>query len=57
MKEMMIFRPNVAAIGDAENDLPMLALCGCGIAVSNALHSVKAKTDLVMNSDSRRWSK
>jgi hydroxymethylpyrimidine pyrophosphatase-like HAD family hydrolase len=35
------------AIGDAENDLPMLAAVGCGVAVANALDEVKAAADLV----------
>lgn len=35
------------AVGDAENDLPMLALAGCGVAVANALDQVKARADLV----------
>ena len=38
---------DVAAIGDAENDLPMMAACGLGIAVANALPEVKARADLV----------
>jgi HAD superfamily hydrolase (TIGR01484 family) len=32
---------NVAGVGDAENDLAFLALCECGIAVANALETVK----------------
>lgn len=51
MQEMKISRHNVVAIGDAENDLPMLTLCECGVAVSNALDSVKTKADLVMTAD------
>jgi len=35
------------AVGDAENDLPILALAGCGVAVANALDEVKAVADLV----------
>ena len=35
------------AVGDAENDVPMLALAGCGVAVANALDEVKAVADLV----------
>jgi hydroxymethylpyrimidine pyrophosphatase-like HAD family hydrolase len=35
------------AVGDAENDVPMLALAGCGVAVANALDQVKAVADLV----------
>jgi hypothetical protein len=33
---MNMSRPNVVAAGDAENDLPMLAQCECGVAVRNA---------------------
>lgn len=35
------------AVGDAENDLPMLAFAGCGVAVANGLDEVKAVADLV----------
>jgi hydroxymethylpyrimidine pyrophosphatase-like HAD family hydrolase len=37
------------AVGDAENDLVMLSQVGCGVAVANALASVKERADLVMN--------
>ena len=36
------------AVGDAENDLTMLGMAGCGVAVGNALASVKDRADLVM---------
>jgi hydroxymethylpyrimidine pyrophosphatase-like HAD family hydrolase len=36
------------AVGDAENDLVMFGLAGCGVAVGNALSSVKERADLVM---------
>jgi len=35
------------AVGDAENDLAMLKLCGLGVAVANALDSVKKEADWV----------
>lgn len=35
------------AIGDAENDLAMLELCGCAVAVANALPTVQARVDWV----------
>ena len=38
---------NVVGIGDAENDHAFLAMCGCSVAVANALDSVKAEADLV----------
>jgi hydroxymethylpyrimidine pyrophosphatase-like HAD family hydrolase len=37
------------AVGDAENDLVMLRMVGCGVAVANALASVKNRADLVMD--------
>jgi hydroxymethylpyrimidine pyrophosphatase-like HAD family hydrolase len=37
------------AVGDAENDLVMLSQVGCGVAVANALATVKERADLVMN--------
>jgi HAD superfamily hydrolase (TIGR01484 family) len=44
----MGFRPEDAiAIGDAENDLAMLEACGWGVAVANALPTVKERADLV----------
>lgn len=51
LNEMEISVHNVVAIGDAENDLPMLGLCECGVAVSNALDSVKVKADMVTDAD------
>jgi len=38
---------NTIAIGDAENDLGMLAMCGLGVAVANAVPSLKENADLV----------
>jgi hypothetical protein len=38
---------NTVGIGDAENDHAFLAACDCGVAVANALDSVKAHVDLV----------
>ncbi|HEX7360106.1 MAG TPA: HAD-IIB family hydrolase [Bryobacteraceae bacterium] len=37
----------VIAVGDGENDEPLLAGCGCGIAVANAIPELKAKADFV----------
>jgi hydroxymethylpyrimidine pyrophosphatase-like HAD family hydrolase len=38
---------HAVAIGDAENDHPMLALCGYGAAVANALPVLKARAQVV----------
>ncbi len=35
------------AIGDAENDHAFLAACGCGVAVANALPSLKSRAHVV----------
>lgn len=40
---------NTIAIGDAENDLSMMAAAELGVAVANAVASVKAHADLVMD--------
>ncbi len=38
-------------VGDAENDLPLLESCGCGVAVANALSSVKERAHFVTQGD------
>jgi len=37
----------VVGIGDAENDHAFLTVCGCAVAVANALPAVKERADLV----------
>lgn len=34
-----------AAIGDGENDIPMIQIAGTGVAMGNAMNSVKACAD------------
>ena len=41
----------VVGIGDAENDQAFLAMCGWGVAVANALDSVKAQADHVTSGE------
>jgi HAD superfamily hydrolase (TIGR01484 family) len=41
----------VVAVGDAENDQSFLGLCGCGVAVANALPMLKAEADFVTESE------
>jgi hypothetical protein len=38
---------NVVAAGDAENDHAFLSVCGCAVAVANALPAIKENADLV----------
>lgn len=45
---------NVAAVGDAENDHPLLEACGFAVAVANALPALKAHADWVTPSESGR---
>jgi hypothetical protein len=49
--ELELSAHDVVAVGDAENDHAMLAACECGVAVANALPSVRAAADLVMEGD------
>ncbi|PMS21728.1 haloacid dehalogenase [Trinickia dabaoshanensis] len=45
---------NVAGVGDAENDHPLLEACGFSVAVANALPALKAHADWVTPSESGR---
>jgi len=48
LDELGISSHNVVAVGDAENDLPMLRMSACGAAVANALLSVKEEADVIL---------
>ena len=54
LHELGLSRHNVVGIGDAENDHALLSSCEAGIAVSNALPSLKEKADLVTRGDHGR---
>jgi len=47
LKELKIRRSQVVAVGDAENDGPLLRSCGLGVAVNNAVPKLKRKSNLV----------
>ena len=47
LKEMGLSAHNVVAVGDAENDHALLALCECSVAVANALPMLQEKADFV----------
>jgi HAD superfamily hydrolase (TIGR01484 family) len=51
LEEMGVSEHNVVGVGDAENDLGFLAASECGVAVANALPSVKDEADLVTDGD------
>lgn len=38
---------DTAAFGDSENDIPMLEVAGCGVAMENAEEAVKSKADRI----------
>jgi HAD superfamily hydrolase (TIGR01484 family) len=46
-KELDIRPEEVVGVGDAENDHAFLEICGCSVAVGNALPSLKQKVSLV----------
>lgn len=48
LDELGISTRNVVSVGDAENDLPFLRMSACGVAVANALPSVKEVADIVL---------
>lgn len=47
LMELGVNEDLVIGIGDAENDMDFLEACGCGVAVANALPSVKGHAQLV----------
>ena len=49
----MLFRSmeNVMAFGDAENDIEMIKEAGIGVAMGNAMDSVKKVADVVTSSN------
>jgi len=51
LDELGLSQQVVVGIGDAENDEAFLAMSGCGVAVANALDSVKAQADHVTSGE------
>jgi len=51
LEELGLSVHNVVGIGDAENDHAFLSACECGVAVANALPSLKDRADLVTIND------
>ena len=47
LKDLQLSPHNVVGIGDAENDQSFLQICGCSVAVANALPSIKQASDMV----------
>jgi hydroxymethylpyrimidine pyrophosphatase-like HAD family hydrolase len=51
LEELGLSKHNVVAVGDAENDHALLECAECGVAVANALPSLKTHADLVTDGD------
>src|SRR3954469_18427156 len=47
LKELQLSPHNVVGVGDAENDHAFLSVCECGVAVANALETLKQRADFV----------
>jgi HAD superfamily hydrolase (TIGR01484 family) len=47
LRRLGLSRHEVVGVGDAENDHSLLEYCECGVAVANAVPSVKAAADFV----------
>jgi HAD superfamily hydrolase (TIGR01484 family) len=54
LDELGLSRHNIVGVGDAENDHALLATCECGVAVANALPSLKEHADFVTKGDHGR---
>jgi HAD superfamily hydrolase (TIGR01484 family) len=51
LQELNLAPQCVVGIGDAENDHAFLSLCGCAVAVANALPAVKERATFVTRAD------
>ena len=46
LEELKLSPHNVVGVGDAENDQAFLSMCGCSVAVANAISAVKERADV-----------
>src|SRR2546421_446221 len=51
LRELKLSTRNVVGIGDAENDVSFLSLCGFSVAVANALPALKEQADYTTRAD------
>jgi HAD superfamily hydrolase (TIGR01484 family) len=54
LRRLGLSRHEVVGIGDAENDHSLLEYCECGVAVANALDSLKRQADIVTRGENGR---
>jgi len=52
LKQMDLTPEQVVGVGDGENDLPLLKLCGLSVSVANALPVLKDCSDWIMTKNS-----
>jgi len=52
LEELEISAQSVVGVGDAENDAPFLELCGCSVAVANAIPEIRQVADVVTDQPS-----
>lgn len=52
LQQMNLSPDAVVGVGDGENDLPLLQVCGLSVSVANAIPSLKAHSDWVMTKNS-----
>ncbi len=51
LEKLKLSSDKVVGVGDAENDHAFLAVCGCSVAVANAVPALKEMADLVTRHD------
>lgn len=51
LEELHLSSTGLVAVGDGENDIPMLKLADCGAAVAGAVDAVKEAADIVLTAD------
>ena len=58
LAELGLSPHNVVGVGDAENDHALLRPCECGVAVANAIPTLKQEADRTSAHEAagRRWS-
>ena len=55
LTEMNLSAHNTVAVGDAENDLSLFGIAEIGVAVADAIPSVRQHADLVLDERRRGW--
>jgi hydroxymethylpyrimidine pyrophosphatase-like HAD family hydrolase len=51
LRELQLAPTQVVGVGDAENDLSFLSLCGCSVAVKSALPALRSQADYLLTDE------